>query len=404
MSLFNSNNSRRSRSRLSTANDEPSESLSLWEQVDQYLQKRYSNKAEYQACLTSLKDEKEFLSFDFLYSSIILDNRSLIKKADQGKPYVVPPSEYAHTSDWKVALSGVRKFYRDGQKDIKIQKYFALPQEEKISLGSNIVLLMTAQQELVKDLTTNESRKRKRNESPEASCISTESESSSGHRENNMNVQEHEIVEFEVGDESESDEDNESIENTESIEDNESIENTESDVFQEEFDASRYHADGMGVRNASAYKKKKSAPQVAHMASSSILKQIMAMVNTQAKMVQKTPLACRDNYSLANDILIINMRNIEWTKVNGSSLGNTKMHRLKDVKWKVDVYGRSQKQIEWLIGHLHKAQCGHMYPEDDRFKGYDFNYICGESGVPDSFAKQIQIHKMNIARERGQLV
>ena len=82
------------------------------------------------------------MSFDFLYSSIILNNQTLIKKADQGKAYVVLPSEYAHTIAWKLALSGVQKFYREGQKDIKIKNYFAL------------VLLMTAQQEeLVEKLT-----------------------------------------------------------------------------------------------------------------------------------------------------------------------------------------------------------------------------------------------------------
>ena len=56
------------------------------------------------------------------YSSIILNNQTLIKKADQGKAYVVLPSEYTHTSDWKLALSGVHKFYHEGQKDIKIKK------------------------------------------------------------------------------------------------------------------------------------------------------------------------------------------------------------------------------------------------------------------------------------------
>ena len=137
---------------------------------------------------------------------------------------------------------------------------------------------------------------------------------------------------------------------------------------EDEYDAARYHPDGMA---ATRTKMKRSKAKSLHLASTSVVKNIFSILKALARFVHKTPTSCDDNLAATNDIIIVQLRNIEWTKVG--TVGDRRMHPLKgENRFIVRVFGRTKKQIQWILSHLHKGQCSALYPDESRSGALEF--------------------------------
>ena len=125
---------------------------SLWEQVAEfYLQKFGKDQAKIE--LLKLKDQETFLRFDFLYPNKVLLDTSMVAKVNQVKPYVLPPSVYASTADWRTSVRNIRRYYREGGKEELINGYLNQTIEEKQEYICNIQELLQEQLNMFYRLT-----------------------------------------------------------------------------------------------------------------------------------------------------------------------------------------------------------------------------------------------------------